>query len=281
MSILLPLYVYPWAGAWDPLFTAAKAHPDVDFTVVVNPCSGPCIGSLPDQYYLGAIPKLRVYNNIRTLGYVATNYTTKPLDDVLKEIDTYAAWPKASNNTKLKVDGIFFDETPSTYDTFKYNYLSRASQAVKNGTRFRDRFVGMSASSRPILRHISDSLTQPLVHNPGLIAPTLLASPTFAQQSYVNLSDITVVFEETFDKWLDRSNFDALQAHRIRRSKLAVILHSLPDLSKRVLDFVVEQVQDAADWVFLTDVRVKDEYYHSFSPIFEDLVKSVDGGAED
>jgi hypothetical protein len=47
------------------------------------------------------------------------------------------------------------------------------------------------------------------------------------------------------------------------------------------LDFVVEQVQEAADWVFLTDVGTKDEYYHSFSSIFEDLVKSVDGGAEE
>ncbi|KAF2442363.1 hypothetical protein P171DRAFT_497158 [Karstenula rhodostoma CBS 690.94] len=259
MSILVPLYVYPWAGAWDPLFSAAKQHPDVEFTVVLNPCSGPCVGSLPDQYYLDAIPKLRSYENIRPLGYVATNYTTKPLEDVLKDIDTYASWPKTSNNTKLRVDGIFFDETPSTYDTAKYDYLSRASQAVRNGTRFRDRFV---------------------VHNPGLVAPSLLTSPTFSQQSYVNLSDITVIFEETFDKWLNRSTFDALQAHQIQRSKLAVILHSLPDLSKRVLDFVVEQVQEAADWVFLTDVRVKDEYYHSFSGIFEDLVKSVDGGAE-
>ncbi|KAF1975369.1 hypothetical protein BU23DRAFT_579347 [Bimuria novae-zelandiae CBS 107.79] len=239
MSILLPLYVYPWTSA-------AKKHPDVDFTVVVNPCSGPCVESVPYQYYLDAIPQLRQYN-IRTLGYVATNYTTKPLDDVLKEIDTYAAWPKVSNNTKLRVDGIFFDETLPP------------SQAAKNGTRFRDRFV---------------------VHNPGLIPAALLTLPSFPAQSYTNLSDITVIFEETFDKWLNRTTFDALQSHRIPRSKLAVILHSLPDLSKRVLDFVVEQVQEAADCVFLTDVKVKDEYYHGFSGMFEDLVRSVDGGAE-
>jgi len=119
-----------------------------------------------------------------------------------------------------------------------------------------------------------------LAHNPGLIAPNLLGARNFTQQSYVNLSDITVVFEETFDKWLDRENFNALQAHALNRSKLAIILHSLPDLSKRVLDFIVEQVEDAADWLFLTDVKAKDEYYHEFSPLFEDVVKSVDGGAE-
>ncbi|KAF1952798.1 hypothetical protein CC80DRAFT_478866 [Byssothecium circinans] len=260
MSILLPLYVYPTGGAWDPLYTAAKVHPDVEFTVIVNPCSGPCNGSLPDKYYLNELPKLRTYDNIRTLGYVATNYTTKSLNKVLSEIDTYASWPYITNNTKIKVDGIFFDETPSTYDADKYKYLKTASQAVKNGKRFKDRFV---------------------VHNPGLIPNTLLTSSTVLQNSYLNLSDITVVFEETFSNFLNRTTFDALQSHRIKRSKLAVILHSLPDLSKRVLDFVVEQVEEAADWLFLTDVGVKDEYYHGFSTMFGDLVKSVDGVAEE
>jgi hypothetical protein len=46
------------------------------------------------------------------------------------------------------------------------------------------------------------------------------------------------------------------------------------------LDYVVEQVQEGAEWLFLTDVKAKDEYYHSFSPIFADVVNSVDGGAE-
>ena len=118
-----------------------------------------------------------------------------------------------------------------------------------------------------------------LVHNPGLIAPSLLNSTTASQYSYLNLTDITVVFEEKFEKWIDASTFDALQASNIKRSKLAVILHSVPNLSKKFLDFVVEQVEETADWLFLTDVKVKDEYYHSFSPIFADVVKSVDGGA--
>lgn len=89
-----------------------------------------------------------------------------------------------------------------------------------------------------------------------------------------------MLFEETFDRFLLKENFDALRAHRLPRGKLAVILHSLPDISLRMLDFIVEQVQEGADWLFLTDVKTKDEYYHSFSPMFADFVKSVDGGAE-
>ncbi|KAF2465111.1 uncharacterized protein BDR25DRAFT_241091 [Lindgomyces ingoldianus] len=254
MSILLPLYVYPTTGAWDPLYSAAKTHTDVEFTVIINPCSGPGTGSLPDQYYLNEIPKLRTYENIRTLGYVATNYTKKDLKDVLAEIATYANWEKVANDTKMKIDGIFFDETPSTYDSSKYEYLKKASQAVKNGTRFRDRFV---------------------VHNPGLVPTSILTSKNVLSQSYMNLSDITVVFEETFDKWISKNTFDALQKTQARRSKTAIILHSMPDISKTVIDWVVEQVESAADWVFLTNVKTKDEYYHSFSGLFDDLVRSL------
>jgi hypothetical protein len=101
------------------------------------------MGSLPDQVYLDEIPKLREYPNIRTLGYVATHYAEKPLQDVLAEIDMYARWPKIANNLKMRVDGIFLDETPSTYNADEYQYLKVASQAVKNGTTFKDRFVGM------------------------------------------------------------------------------------------------------------------------------------------
>jgi hypothetical protein len=62
------------------------------------------MGSLPDQVYLDEIPKLRAYPNIRTLGYVATNYGDKAIEEVLAEIDIYARWPKLTNQTKMRVD---------------------------------------------------------------------------------------------------------------------------------------------------------------------------------
>ena len=124
------------------------------------------------------------------------------------------------------------------------------------------------------------SANRRLVHNPGFIAPALIQARNFTKNSYLPLADITVLFEETFDRFLLRENFDALRTHRLPREKLAVILHSLPDVSVRVLDFLVEQVEEGADWLFLTDIKKKDEYYHSFSSMFNEFVKSVDGGAE-
>lgn len=239
------------------------------------------MGSLPDQVYLDEVPKLRNYPNIRTLGYVATHYAQKDLEEVLAEVDVYGRWPKITNTTKMRVDGIcmysvisftfdpfvsnrtnhsfvtkVFDEIPATFDPSTYNYLQRASQAVRNSTSFKDRFIA---------------------HNPGLLSPTVLNSRSVFQESYLNLTDITVVFEETFDKWLDKSVMVPLQEHKIHKSKLGMILHGVPNVSRNVLNFVVDQVEETADWLFLTNVTQANEYYHSFSGMFEDVVKSVDG----
>jgi hypothetical protein len=160
MSILLPLYLWPGDGAWAPLYSAydkappltthraanirsrVEAHPSVNFTVIVNPNSGPGSASLPDEAFLAEVPKLNAYDNVNTIGYVKTGYTGNALDSVLAEIATYAAWATKANDPALGLDGIFFDETPNEYDATKYEYLSIISQAVKNDARFGDKVVG-------------------------------------------------------------------------------------------------------------------------------------------
>ncbi|KAF1996313.1 hypothetical protein P154DRAFT_556379 [Amniculicola lignicola CBS 123094] len=247
MSILLPLYIYPKLGYWQPLYDAATAYPDVDFTVVVNPCSGPCMGSLPDQAYLDEIPKLGTYGNIRRLGYVATTYATKEIDKVLAEIDTYAKWPALANQTQFRVDGIFFDEAPSLYDEKKYEYMKAAGQRVRSGTGFQQKYV---------------------VHNPG----TAVSSLTTGSPSYLNLTDVTVVLESSYDDWLQR--YSTIPAG-ISTSKLAVILHSVPTVDQTKLNDIVDSVEEVADWVYMTDLAVKDEYYHSWGNIFGSIVQAV------
>lgn len=66
------------------------------------------MGSLPEAPYLSEIPKLRTYPNIRTLGYVATNYTDKALDSVLAEIHQWDSLPALTNDTRMAVDGILY-----------------------------------------------------------------------------------------------------------------------------------------------------------------------------
>jgi hypothetical protein len=121
----------------------AKSHPTVNFTVILNPCSGPCVnGSLPEAPYLAEMPNLKNYDNIRTLGYVATNYTNKPIDEVIIEIETYAHWTTILNDSRMAVDGIFFDETPGAYDWQKFDYLARAQDEVKGAEGLGERLIG-------------------------------------------------------------------------------------------------------------------------------------------
>lgn len=62
---------------------------------------------------------------------MATNYTNKPIQDVLTEIRTYANWPQILNDSRVGVDGIFFDETPGTYDWRWEDYLKVAAAEVR------------------------------------------------------------------------------------------------------------------------------------------------------
>ncbi|KAH8650859.1 Spherulation-specific family 4 [Tricladium varicosporioides] len=252
MSILLPLYVYPWPGVWDALYTTASTHPKVNFTVILNPCSGPCVNGTPEAPYLAEIPKLKLYPNIRTLGYVATNYTNKPIDRVIEEVKTYANWSSSLNDSRMAVDGVFFDEIPGLYHWQKYAYLGQAKDVVKSS-------AGLGQ--------------QVIVHNPGTVPDRVW--------NYLNLSDITVVYEEAFTNWLDRTTFDTLSNFQNvsshPKSELAIMLHSLPNLTDGLLKCVVGQLEGMVDWFFVTNVAVKNEYWHSFSGLFKGLVGGVEG----
>jgi hypothetical protein len=131
-KVFVPLYVYPAPGAWTPLEDVISKHPEVNFTVVINPGSGPGPNALPDANYTREIPKLGSFENVRLLGYVATTYAKRNISLVRRDIETYAAWPTNSSNPALAVRGIFFDETPQQYDEDALAYLQELTDVVKN-----------------------------------------------------------------------------------------------------------------------------------------------------
>jgi hypothetical protein len=85
---------------------------------------------------------LTSYDNIRTLGYVATGYAQKSVNQTLTEIDTYATW--ANLNSSMKLDGIFFDETPAIYSDEVAGYLDTVSTAVSQNDNYTEGIVGKS-----------------------------------------------------------------------------------------------------------------------------------------
>ncbi|KAI7653369.1 hypothetical protein KC318_g14296, partial [Hortaea werneckii] len=66
--ILVPLYMFPFPGAWDPLLQAAQKHPEINFQAIINPDSGPGQGTCPGPEHTTALANLIAYPNIQTLG---------------------------------------------------------------------------------------------------------------------------------------------------------------------------------------------------------------------
>ncbi|KAF7548000.1 hypothetical protein G7Z17_g7344 [Cylindrodendrum hubeiense] len=128
-GVLLPLYVYPsaeWkdnAANWKPVFEAAKAHPDIDWTVVVNPNNGPGLSGKPaddDENFVSGVSQLNAIANVNNVGYVRTNYAKAPMDELKANITNYANWASYSA-ADISIHGIFFDESEADFD-----YLNEA-----------------------------------------------------------------------------------------------------------------------------------------------------------
>ncbi|KAL4737830.1 Spherulation-specific family 4 [Aspergillus similis] len=241
-KVFVPLYVYPAPGAWDPLVNVITAHPDVNFTVVVNPGSGPGPNPLPDRNYTQEIPRLTAHDNVRVLGYVATTYAKRNISSVRSDIETYAAWPTISANPKLAVRGIFFDETPQQYNASDLAYLEELTSVVKTTTGLGpDHFV---------------------FHNPGVVPDS----------RYLSTADSTVVFEATYDTFQERDGarlFEEIPDSN--RSQLCAVVHSLPDsVEGSGLREFVKQVRRVADEIFVTHLSTN--YYASFGDKWDDFV---------
>ncbi|KAF2758819.1 hypothetical protein EJ05DRAFT_510697 [Pseudovirgaria hyperparasitica] len=236
-SVFVPLYIYPNPGAWDQLYQAAWQYPDLDFTVVVNPHSGPGSSALPDANYTREIPKLNEFDNVRTLGYVATDYGSKALDLTLAEIAMYAAWAEKSAN--MTMDGVFFDETPTHYDANADAYMQAVSTAVQESDGFGESFV---------------------VHNPGYIP----------DQRYMAYADLTVVFEQTYSAWMEMGISHQLDDLNYNKRNLVSLVHSLPDITEESLKCLADHLQLLTGHVFLTSLD--SAYYQSFSPQFGEYV---------
>jgi hypothetical protein len=110
------------------------SYPSLSFSVVVNPASGPGMGAGPDGNYTREIQRLNAYANVRTVGYVSTDYTNRNLSLVLQDISTYSAWAENATFPGLGMHGIFLDETPTKYDTASAQFFEAINAAVKVDT---------------------------------------------------------------------------------------------------------------------------------------------------
>jgi hypothetical protein len=86
------------------------ARPKLDFTVIINPSSGPGASQYPDEQYIAALNQLAKY----------------------PEVNMYSGW--ASKGKAFAMDGIFFDESPHEYSSAAVDFMLSATRAVKDAT---------------------------------------------------------------------------------------------------------------------------------------------------
>jgi hypothetical protein len=126
-ALLLPLYIYPAEGAWNPLYKAIEKHPAAEFVVIINPASGPGQGELPDSNWIREIKRLNAYGNVRSIGYIAVTYGKRDLDAAKRDIEGYEKWSDGG----LSLQGIFVDETPSFANDHTVEYMRELVETVR------------------------------------------------------------------------------------------------------------------------------------------------------
>lgn len=238
-AILVPLYIYPLKTAWEPLLESAQLHPEVQFVAIINPSSGPGNTALPDASYVAVLSRLSGIPNIRPVGYTTCRYGQRTLDDIRGDVDLYRGW-----NAKFRLDGMFFDETPSDADFV--HFMAALAEYTKTTW---DTSLGRAGL---------------VVYNPGVVV----------DQAFFEHPDYIVVLEDSEQQW--NNYFMTTGLPRIAtavRSKSVVLIHSARSnetetLAKQILSlglqgvFVTDQMgggysQWPAGWKRLVETVAK------------------------
>ena len=200
--ILLPLYIYPSVGAWDPLFDVLRAMPELHIKVIINPSNGP--GPYPPNCdYLAALETLSRFSNVEIFGYVHVSWGDRGDAEIQQDIAIYGSWAQMKP-TPITVSGIFFDEWPS--DIALLPRMSRLCVYTRSALAL--------VSGRDVWNR------QPsIICNPG----TVVDDCWYFQPGV----DYLVAFENTADMWFDPAVGGRVMClNENIRNKTIALLHS-------------------------------------------------------
>lgn len=255
VAILVPAYIYPssWSSppAWQPLYDAAQAYPKVTFHVVVNPNSGPG-GASPDSEYQTAITTLKKFSNVVLLGYVHTSWTKRSSDLVYWDINLYAGWSAQG----FGMDGIFFDEAPTSATPALYNYMANITCHAK---------TVISPHSTAALSNAGGLAT--VYFNPGAVADV----------RYYVQADYIAIFEDTYANYLSNAATFA-PGTEIPMTRSNLMIHGMQTdwTTAQMSSFVSSLANgDRVGSVFLTSSADASNPYGSFSADWAAFVAGV------
>lgn len=229
MHVALPLYMYPSAATWQPLYDAMNNNPQVTFNIIINPNNGPG-GSPPDSNYIANISLINSYNNSNMLGYVHTSYGKRSLTDISSDIDTYQSW-STYTNSNISLGGIFVDESPTSTDY--YNYMTTIYNKVKS-TMTNGNLVWT---------------------NPGVPVDS----------SFYQIADMINAYENTYDNWMNHGGNSSIP--QAVRGQSTVMLHSYPS-GTNTMASDVDGLVDAGYYAGLLIVNSQYNSFDSMWPTF-------------
>ncbi|CZT46531.1 related to cell surface protein [Rhynchosporium secalis] len=240
-SILLPLYIYPLPKAWDPLYSAIESHPNLDFTIIINPNSGPGKTALPDEDYSREIARLNQYPNVYLVGYVNVDWCKRDMEKVCRDIDKYASWGMYGNG-EFTMKGIFFDESPNEFKEKRKLFMDAVDQRVKNA----DGLGGLRLT----------------IHNPGTVPDTDFANPG---------PDLTTVFETEYKHFKDREVQQRLtNLLRYDRDRCSFMVLSVP---KSEVPDLVRDLKRRAKYIYVSES--KRGWYEKFGDGWDRFIEAV------
>ncbi|KAL2067221.1 hypothetical protein VTL71DRAFT_1645 [Oculimacula yallundae] len=237
--ILLPLYFYPYnETSWSDITASITALPQLDFHIIVAPNLA---NVFPDKNYEVALDRLNNFTNVITLGYVSVNWTGRDLADVFADINCYAAWPNHSN-PNVAVQGIFFDETPSSLTDETWDYMS-------NMTAFAREALG------PSKHHIT--------FNPGVPV----------DRAFYDLADTINVFENEWAAY-NVSALNSTPSDLLARS--TYLIHDVPP-DEDIQDEILRDLTNAnVGGILLTTQQSYNELSGMWQALCENLADNVD-----
>jgi Spherulation-specific family 4 len=171
LQALIPLYVYPQIingrSNWSPLVEAARKIPVI---AIINPNSGP--GGKPNTDYAQAL-KLLQKGGVKTIGYVATNYGKRSIDQVKADVDLY--------NDHFNVQGIFLDEGASSSQ--QLNYYGEIYRYIKSKKKLQQVIVNPGT-------HLDEAyFSQPVTDQAVIFENFGREWPTYQPSNYLSKYD--------------------------------------------------------------------------------------------
>ncbi|PSN61650.1 hypothetical protein BS50DRAFT_454234, partial [Corynespora cassiicola Philippines] len=228
INILVPLYTSPEnTSHWTALTDSIINHPDLTFTVILNPCAaGPCDSSRPSHPFTTLVQSLNMLPNAQTVGYIDTSRGARPDASVRADVAAYAAW---NNVSGFGLDGIYFDRTPVEEEKQEAagQYLGNVSAAVRREAGFGEKRL--------------------VLHGAGgvLEGGRLMAGR----------ADVTVVFEGVWGEMPRRGEVrKSVEKIGVTRRELGMVVRGVPRaIGRGGLRRIVNDVRREVEWLYVTD----------------------------